>query len=70
MAKTLLDLDEDLLQEASTALGTTTKKETVTRALRAAIDESRTRRRQSLSDLHQLTDEGGFNFDLYDELDR
>ncbi|MFG1952904.1 type II toxin-antitoxin system VapB family antitoxin [Micromonospora sp. NPDC048830] len=30
MAKTLLDLDEDLLAEATAALGTATKKETVT----------------------------------------
>lgn len=34
MAKTLIDLDEDLLAAARTALNTTTKKDTVNAALR------------------------------------
>lgn len=70
MAKTLLDLDEDLLHEAGVALGTTTKKDTVSRALRSAIDASRERRRQALAGLQRIADEGGFDFDLYDELDK
>jgi len=35
VAKTLIDIDEDALESARRALGTTTKKETVNRALAA-----------------------------------
>lgn len=70
MAKTLLDLDEDLLAEATAALGTSTKKDTVTAALRQAVENSRERRRQALVSLQQIADEGGFHFDRLDELDR
>ncbi len=37
MAKTLIDVDEGLLDEAQAALGTRTKKETVNRALAEAV---------------------------------
>lgn len=70
MAKTLLDIDEDLLAEATIALGTSTKKDTVTKALRHAVEGSRTRREQALADLQQVADEGGFDFDRLDELDQ
>ncbi|GGM03714.1 MULTISPECIES: type II toxin-antitoxin system VapB family antitoxin [Micromonospora] len=70
MAKTLLDLDEDLLAEATAALGTATKKETVTLALRQAVESSRERRQQALADLQEVADAGGFDFDQLDELDR
>lgn len=70
MAKTLLDLDEDLLAEATSALGTSTKRDTVTKALRAVIETSRARRERALADLQQVAAEGGFDFDLLEELDR
>ncbi len=70
MAKTLLDLDEDLLAEATAALGTATKKETVTAALRQAVEGSRLRRQRALADLQQVADEGGFHFGRLDELDQ
>lgn len=70
MTKTLIDLDDDLLAEASTALGTETKKDTVTKALEYAVEVTRERRRQALQRLRQITDEGGFNFDLLPELDK
>jgi Arc/MetJ family transcription regulator len=70
MGKTLIDIDEELLAEATTALGTTTKKDTVNEALRQAVDNSRERRRQGLNNLRKIADEGGFNFDLLDELDK
>jgi Arc/MetJ family transcription regulator len=57
MAKTRVDVDEDLLAEATTALGTVTKKDTVNSALRFA-------------DLQQIADDGGFDFDKLGELDR
>lgn len=37
MAKTLIDLDEDLLERVATQLGTRTKKETVTLALELVL---------------------------------
>jgi Arc/MetJ family transcription regulator len=69
VAKTLLDVDEDLLAEASTALGTSTKKDTVNEALRQAVEASRERRRRALEDLQRLADEGAFDFDRIAELD-
>lgn len=69
MAKTLMDVDEDLLAEASTALGTNTKKDTVNRALLHAVEASRERRHRALEDLQRLADEGAFDFDRIAELD-
>lgn len=43
MARTMLDLDDDLLARAAEELGTTTKKDTVHAALRAALRASATR---------------------------
>lgn len=69
MAKTLVDVDEDLLAEATSALGTTTKKDTVNAALRHVVDETRARRAQALEDLQAVADSGGFDFDRIAELD-
>lgn len=69
MAKTLIDVDEDLLAEASTALGTSTKKDTVNEALRQAVEANRERRRRALEDLQRLADEGAFDFARIAELD-
>jgi Arc/MetJ family transcription regulator len=69
MAKTLLDIDEDLLAEATIALGTSTKKDTVTESLRRTVEESRTRRRRALESLQRMADEGVFDFDRLAELD-
>jgi len=70
MAKTLIDLDEGLLAEAAIALGAGTKKDTVTQALQWVVDETKSRRRAARLELERIADEGGFNFDLYDELDQ
>lgn len=70
MAKTLLDVDEELLAEAMTALGTSTKKDTVNRALQFAVEETRARREKALAELQSIADDGGFDFDRLDELDR
>lgn len=69
VTKTLIDVDEDLLAEATTALGTSTKKDTVNEALRQAVETSRERRRRALEDLQRIADEGGFDFDRIAELD-
>jgi Arc/MetJ family transcription regulator len=70
MAKTLLDLDEDLLAEAAAALGTRTKKETVALALQRVSEEARARRVRALADLLATADSGGFDYDRLEELDR
>lgn len=70
MAKTLLDVDEELLVEATIALGTATKKDTVNSALRFAVEETRARRKRALASLQQIADGGGFDFDKLDELDQ
>ena len=41
--RTMIDLDDDLLARAAKELGTTTKKDTVHAALRAAVRESAAR---------------------------
>ena len=70
MAKTLLDLDERLLAEAATALGTRTKRETVEQALERVIEQARARRQGALEDLQQMASAGLLDFDALDELDR
>jgi len=70
LAKTLLDLDERLLAEAATALGTRTKRETVEQALERVIEQARARRQGALEDLQQMASEGLLDFDALDELDR
>ena len=68
-AKTLIDIDEDLLAEASVALGASTEQDTVTHALRVVVEEARQRRRQALARLRQVTDEGVFDFDRLASMD-
>jgi Arc/MetJ family transcription regulator len=70
MPKTLIDVDEDLLAEATTALGTTTKKDTVNEALRQVVDNGRERRRRALEDMQALVEEGGLDFDRLGEIDK
>ena len=70
MAKTLIDIDEDLLKEAAVALNTSTKKETVTVALRQAVAVSREERRAAREYLQGLAASGELDFDKLDELDQ
>ena len=70
MANTLLDLDESLLSEAAAALGTATKKDTVTLALQKVSEDARTRRATALDDLLAAADAGGFDYDLLEDLDQ
>jgi Arc/MetJ family transcription regulator len=69
MTKTLLDVDDDLLAEATAELGTSTKKDTVNEALRAVVETARERRRRALEDLQRMADEGLIDFDRIAELD-
>lgn len=70
MAKTLLDLDEDLLAEAAAALGTRTKKDTVTVALQKVSEDARARRARALEDLLAVADADGFDYSRLDDLDQ
>ena len=70
MAKTLLDLDEALLAEAATALGTRTKRETVEQSLQRVIEQARVLRQGALEELQQMAADGLLNFDALDELDQ
>ena len=54
MAKTLVDVDEDLLREAAAELGTVTKKDTINSALRDVL------RRRAVARHLELMREGGF----------
>jgi Arc/MetJ family transcription regulator len=70
VAKTLLDLDEALLAEAAATLGTKTKKETVTLALRKVSEDARARRASALEDLLTVADGGGFDYERLADLDQ
>jgi Arc/MetJ family transcription regulator len=70
MAKTLLDLDEDLLAEAAATLGTKTKKDTVTLALKKVSEDARARRAGALEDLLATADAGGFDYGRLEDLDQ
>jgi Arc/MetJ family transcription regulator len=70
VTKTLLDLDENLLAGAAAALGTTTKKDTVTRALQKVTEDARARRAAALTDLLVAADAGGFDYDRLEDLDQ
>ncbi len=59
MPKVLIDIDEDALTEAAALLGTTTKKDTVNRALRETAQ--RLRRANALARLAQLGEAGAFD---------
>lgn len=69
MAKTLIDIDDELLAEATVALGTATKRETVNSALQFAVDETRARRTAAMERLERLAAEGAFDFERLAELD-
>ncbi len=70
MAKTLIDIDEDLLREAMVALGTSTKKDTVNAALASVAEAARAHRRDARLALTKLASDGGFDFDRLAELDQ
>lgn len=59
MPKVLIDIDEEALAEAAALLGTTTKKDTVNRALRETAQ--RLRRANALARLAQMGEAGAFD---------
>ncbi|MBJ7904584.1 type II toxin-antitoxin system VapB family antitoxin [Streptomyces sp. NPDC004549] len=67
MAKTLIDIDEQLLADAAIAFGTKTKKDTVTAALKEGVE--RKKRALALARLAARADAGDFDM-LLDREDR
>jgi Arc/MetJ family transcription regulator len=59
MAKTLIDIDEELLAEAAIAFGTKTKKDTVNAALKEGVE--RKKRARALARLAARADAGDFD---------
>ncbi|MBR8641834.1 type II toxin-antitoxin system VapB family antitoxin [Streptomyces tuirus] len=59
MAKTLIDIDEELLAEAAIAFGTKTKKDTVNAALKDGVE--RKKRALALARLAARADAGDFD---------
>ncbi|WP_073946001.1 type II toxin-antitoxin system VapB family antitoxin [Streptomyces kebangsaanensis] len=59
MAKTLIDIDEQLLADAAIAFGTKTKKDTVTAALKDGVE--RKKRALALARLAARADAGDFD---------
>lgn len=59
MTKVLVDIDDDVLAEASVLLGTKTKKDTVNTALREVVQ--RLRRANALARLTEMGEAGVFD---------
>nr|WP_062335458.1 type II toxin-antitoxin system VapB family antitoxin [Herbidospora sakaeratensis] len=65
MARTVIDIDDDLIAAVAKALGTQTKKDTVNSALREVLE---TRRRAlALARLRESAGEGAFDLELFED---
>jgi Arc/MetJ family transcription regulator len=62
MARTVIDLDDELVAEVARALGTRTKKETVNTALREVLENRR--RAMALTRVREATADGAFDLTL------
>lgn len=62
MARTVIDLDDELVASVAKELGTSTKKDTVNAALREVIASRR--RAMALTRLREAAHEGAFDLDL------
>jgi Arc/MetJ family transcription regulator len=65
MSRTVIDLDDDLVDEVARALGTRTKKDTVNTALREVLENRR--RAVALTRLREAATEGAFDLKLLDD---
>ena len=64
------EIDEELLAEAQRGLGTSSRNETINALLEQYVEEKRERRREGLAELRKMSDEGLFDYDALDEVDR
>ncbi|MER7685761.1 type II toxin-antitoxin system VapB family antitoxin [Streptomyces sp. NPDC097610] len=62
MSRTVIDLDDEALEEAAKELGTTTKRDTINTALREVT--ARYRRLRSLEEARSLVADGALEMDL------
>lgn len=62
----MIDLDEEALAEAAKVLGTTTKKDTVNKALREAV--ARLRRIDAIREAQAMAARGEIDLDFLDDL--
>ncbi|MFD1661058.1 type II toxin-antitoxin system VapB family antitoxin [Streptomyces caeni] len=62
MSRTVIDLDDEALEEAAKELGTTTKRDTINTALREVT--ARYRRLRALDEARALAADGALDMDL------
>ncbi|MEU1269594.1 type II toxin-antitoxin system VapB family antitoxin [Streptomyces sp. NPDC005799] len=62
MSRTVIDLDDEALEEAARELGTSTKRDTINTALREVT--ARYRRLRALDEARELVAEGALDVDL------
>jgi Arc/MetJ family transcription regulator len=65
MARTVIDLDDDLVVDVAKALGTRTKKETVNTALREVLENRR--RALALTRLRAAAADGAFDLEIFED---
>ena len=65
MSRTVIDLDDDLVDAVARALGTRTKKETVNTALREVLENRR--RAVALTRLREAAEDGAFDLALLED---
>ncbi|MEV2225737.1 MULTISPECIES: type II toxin-antitoxin system VapB family antitoxin [Nocardia] len=65
MARTVIDVDDQLLADVSKTLGTSTKKDTVNSALREVLENRR--RTLALIRLQDAAADGAFDMDLLED---
>jgi len=65
VSRTVIDLDDELVAEVAKALGTSTKKETVNRALREVLENRR--RAVALTRLREAAADGAFDLALLED---
>jgi len=65
VSRTVIDLDDDLVDAVARALGTRTKKETVNTALREVLENRR--RAVALTRLREAAEDGAFDLALLED---
>ena len=65
MARTVIDLDDELVADVAKALGTSTKKDTVNTALREVLENRR--RALALTRLRAAATDGAFDLELLED---
>ncbi|MFJ8585823.1 type II toxin-antitoxin system VapB family antitoxin [Streptomyces sp. NPDC093595] len=65
MARTVIDLDDEALEEAARFLGTSTKKDTVNAALREVVD--RQKRAAAVQRMRQMVADGEIDFSVIEK---